>query len=918
MRRCMLVLLIIDAMGSLSAADTGPQLDRVSYARDVAPILARHCLECHGPDAHAREAGLRLDLHESATTVLDSGHVAVVAGDPASSELVRRISAGDADRMPPSDSGDQLTDQEVATLVAWIESGASWETHWAFVPPRRTPMPQVKDRSWVATPVDRFILAELDRNGKNPLPMADRRTLIRRVYFDLVGLPPTPDEVAEFHADSRPDAWERLVDRLLASPLYGQRWGRHWLDVARYGDSNGGDENHAYPLAWRYRDYVIGAFNDDVAFDAFVHEQIAGDLLAPSTSSSPVEPEFSNAMLTVDRQRERLTATGFLALGTKILAEKDTDKMRADLVDEQIDTLGKTFLGLTIGCARCHDHKFDPIPTADYYALAGIFQSTQLGEQPLVTRDWELRKAAFDERLAVLNAESSRLQEQLTGATADVIERQAEKFDRGNVVAVSEGYGEGIGIISDPGAQDNFAEYDIEVHKSTKYLVQLRYAAETARPGRMLLNGKIVRERAIAAVTGGWMPPDQRWFSEGVHEFQPGINVLRIESAPMMSHIDRIRLIQWNEEDAVADILERLDQLDREIAETSANPPQAIMVMASRDGEARDSRIHLRGSHLSLGDKVARGFPDVVSAVHRDAQAGQSDFSISDSGSGRLQLAHWMTDADAGAGGHTARVVANRLWHWHFGRGLVATPDDFGMRGQPPTHPRLLDWMAVELMDSEWSLKSLHRQILLSATYRQCGERDSNPWYAGVPRRRLEAEVIRDSLLFHAERLDLALVDQPLAVKTQDPSPEDLQRNEELYHHSQRRSVFLPVVRSNVYSFLTLFDFPNAATPVGRRDETIVPTQALLIMNDPFVMQQAAALARIVLDLQNVHTDGQRLEVLYQRLFSRSPTPEEQASTVEFLTAFEATVDHHAALRETAWASLCQTLMASSEFIYVE
>lgn len=903
MRRFLFALVAFQAATSVFG-DDAPSVAQVSYARDVAPILAQHCLECHGPDAAQREAGLRLDMREASVAKLESGRSAIVPGDTEGSELVRRIQAKGDERMPPPEASDELTDEEVQTLVDWIEQGAIWETHWAFTPPTRPQLPPVQQQAWVKNDIDRFILARLEDAELHPIEPADRRTLIRRVYLDVLGVPPTPSEASEFLGDESPAAWQRCIDRLLASPLYGQRWGRHWLDVARYGDSNGGDENHAYPLAWRYRDYVILALNGDLPFDEFVREQLAGDLM---NMESP-----DNA-----RQGDRVTATGFLALGTKILAERDKVKMRADLVDEQIDTIGKSFLALTLGCARCHDHKFDPIPATDYYALAGILHSTNLGDHEVATEEGQKRKADYDRQLAALNDNVAQLQQQLENATGDVIDRQAEKFDRGNVIIDHDNWGKGVGIISDPGAQENFAEYDVDLKDAGLHLVQLRYAAQNARPGRLLINGKVAREKAISQTTGGWYPKDQRWFSEGLHSLQKGNNVVRVESAPLMSHIDRIRLIRHEKDSDLAQLLKRLDQLEAEVAQLKQNPPSSVLVMAVNDGDVKNVRLHLRGSHLSLGDEVPRGFPGIVAAKVMASDGGS--FPITEARSGRLQLARWMTDTEIGSGGQTARVIANRIWHWHFGRGLVGTPNNFGMQGQRPTHPQLLDWLAVELVEGDWSLKSLHRHILLSATYQQSVNPRANRLYQGMPRRRLDAETIRDSLLLHAGRLDLALDGSPLTVKSQDPSPADLKKNEESYRMYRRRSVYLPVVRSNVYRFLTLFDFPNAATPVGRRDTTTVPTQALLLLNDPFVMQQAEQIATRTREDHNTESDSERITALYERLFSRPPTLGEQRLSIEFLREFAATLGAESeSIPLAAWTALCHTLIQSSEFVYVE
>ena len=913
----------------------------IDYGEAIAPILAQHCLECHGPDAEQREAGLRLDVRKSATAELESGTRAIVPKQPQSSELVRRITSTGEERMPPVDHVTSLSSGEIQALTRWIDEGAKWESHWAFSPPIRTPPPKISQVTWVRNPIDHFILAKLEEHSLAPLTKASPRKLIRRLYFDLTGLPPTPQQVSEFLKDDHPHAWEQLVDRLLASPQYGQRWGRHWLDVARYGDSNGGDENHAYPLAWRYRDYVISSFNGDLPFDAFVHEQIAGDLLDSATTRDtktlPAGLTQSDTISDAARRDARITATGFLALGTKILAEQDEVKKQADIVDEQIDTVGKTFLGLTLGCARCHDHKFDPIPTRDYYALAGIFHSTKLGDQPIQTAAIQQAIHEHQEHLQKLTHQrdglQSRFDKQIKDNSIGVVELEAESFVQGNVASLSDSYGEGIGIISDRGSQQNFAEYAIEVPSDGPYLIQLRYAAKDARPGRILINGEVVKRTAISQTTGGWMPEHQRWISEGTFQLKQGTIKLRLESEPLMSHIDKIRLIHVAKANSIINDLDQLDELNTRLTNHKQQSPKPEKVMAAFDGNSRNIRVHIRGSHMQLGDEVVRGFPTVISSTPDQSDSLLMDpHPIPATQSGRRQLAYWMTDSGTGAGGQTARVIANRLWHWHFGGGLVQTPNNFGMQGSRPTHPELLDWLALELIEHDWSLKSLHRLIVTSASYQQETSHEANTLVHGFTRRRIEAEAIRDSLLMHGGGLSLDLVGLPLSVKSQDPSPADLHNNEAAYRNFPRRSVYLPVVRCNTHRFLTLYDFPNAATPVGSRDSTTVPTQALLLMNDLMVMQQAQNLARTILVLppalhhltpqqlkQDSNADSrQRIQCLYAHLFQRPANDKEVENLVNFLREFEATVSLDKDPELTIWTAMVHTLLLSSEYIHVD
>ncbi|MGI9441914.1 MAG: DUF1549 domain-containing protein [Rubripirellula sp.] len=918
----------------------------IDYGEVIAPILSRHCLECHGPDAEQREAGLRLDSQTSATRQLESGSRAIVPKRPSASELLTRVTSTGNDRMPPGDHASALSATEVEQLTRWIEQGAKWESHWAFTAPVRVSPPSVQNSDWVQNPIDQFILAKLEQKSLTPRPTASPRKLVRRLYFDLTGLPPTPQQVSHFLADDRPNAWERLVDRLLASPQYGQRWGRHWLDVARYGDSNGGDENHAYPLAWRYRDYVISSFNEDLPFDAFVHEQLAGDLLADTTtepSSRRSDSAHNDTNERTERKNARVTATGFLAMGTKILAEQDEVKKQADIVDEQIDTVGKTFLGLTLGCARCHDHKFDPIPTRDYYALAGIFHSTNLSDQPIQTDTIQQALREHQQQLERLTDERDRLQLQLDQRLSDesisLVAFEAETFAKGNVTSLTDSYGEGIGIISDRGAQKNFAEYAIEIPADGPYLIQLRYAAKNARPGRILINGAVVKSDAISQTTGGWMPEHQRWISEGTFPLKQGSSTLRLESEPLMSHIDKIRLIRAAKSNRISEDLAQLEQFSARLSKHKQQTPQPEKVMAATDGNSRDTRIHIRGSHRQLGDKVMRGFPAILSSASDQTNASAVEaHSIPGTQSGRQQLAYWMTDANTGTGGQTARVIVNRLWHWHFGSGLVNTPNNFGMQGSRPTHPDLLDWLALELIQHDWSMKWMHRMVVTSASYEQETSSTHNAWVHGFSKRRIEAEAIRDGLLMHGGSLSFDLVGQPLSVKTQDPSPADLNNNEAAYRSFRRRSVHLPVVRCNTHRFLTLYDFPNAATPVGSRDSTTVPTQALLLMNDPMVMQQAENIAQSILAQSILAQDTasktqlskigikkedaaafvQRIQKLYALLFQRPATGKEIETLEHFLRDFGSTVTEDQEMELKIWTAMVHTLLLSSEYIHVD
>jgi hypothetical protein len=915
-------IMLLIAHAIFAGESRGEDTDKlISYGRSVRPLLVRHCYECHGPDGAERKADLRLDQREAALKTTESGVRPIAPQQPEQSDIIHRIRSAGDDQMPPDDRP-KLAEPEIKLIEEWIAQGAAWDVHWAFAPIEVSP--DDKSMRGAEQSVDAALARDLAAKDRATFPSVPRATLVRRVYLNLIGLPPTIDELERFLDDRRPDAYARLVDRLLASPRYGERWGRHWLDVARYGDSNGGDENHAYPLAHHYRDYVIDAFNRDLPYDEFVAEQLAGDLL-------PVDPQQDDAW----RERSRrVTATGYLAIGMKILAERDPVKKQADLVDEQIDTVGRTFLGLSLGCARCHDHKFDPVPTRDYYALAGIFHSTALGESELESADYQRRLAGHAEQLTELDKRIAALESRLgIDQPGRKIEREAESFDRGNVIIDRESYGKGVGIISDPGGQKNFAEYDVDVVDEGSYLFQLRFAAAASRPGRVLVDGQKVVEPAFQQTTGSWYPDTQRWFNIGSLKLPKGRRVLRLESEPTMSHLDRWRLIRVEE----PKVLEQWEQLKGQRDEIAKQKPIADKVMSAKEATARDVAIHVRGSHLEMGEVVARGVvrswggnrPSHGTITERQRPGNEPGES-----SGRLQLARWITAPNTPAGNLAARVIVNRVWHWHFGMGISTTSDDFGVRGETPRYPVLLDYLASELVRDNWSLKRLHREIVLSQVYREstASSQSSQPhpvWQTT----RLDAEVLRDSMLFVADQLDFQVGNSPMTVKSQDPSPQDMAANLAKYRSSRRRSVYLPVVRSNVYGFLTLFDFPNAASPVADRDETTVPTQALWMLNSPVIQQAAEHVADRLLKREKRQSERSgalpsgswedSLEWLLLTILARRPNDDETEMFLELWTLSRdaatldaATLDGDAARRE-AWSTVIQALLFSNEAIYM-
>ena len=784
------------------------------FETNVRPVLVENCQKCHGDKK--QWGGLRLDSREALMRGGDSGAV-IVPGKPKESLLIRAVRHEDEDLKMPKEG--KLTERQIADLVRWVEMGAPFPqapksgvrtrdpNHWAFQPPADVAVPAVKDEAWPQSVMDRFILAKIEAAGLSPAARADKRTLIRRVTFDLTGLPPTPAEIDAYLADESHDAFARVVDRLLDSPRYGERWGRHWLDVARYADSNGLDENICHGNAWRYRDYVVAAFNSDKPFDRFVAEQLAGDLLP-----------FANEA----QQHEQLIATGFLSIGPKVLAETDEAKMRMDMVDEQLDTTGRAFMGLTLGCARCHDHKFDPIETADYYGLAGIFKSTLTMTKYTKIADWHEHLLPS----AAATAKKTEYDSKLTAKKAAVAE---------------------FVVAADKAVQESLA----------------------ADPNKK--------------------PPEK-------------LETLYPEATK-------------------AELKKRRDEL----AALEKAGPDLPAAMGVTEDKIIDLAIHVRGNPLKLGDVVPRRTPPVMRSVPVP--------QFTDKESGRRQLAAWLVDPQHPL---TSRVFVNRVWRWHFGKGLVRTTDNFGLLGEAPTHPELLDWLARRFIADGWSIKSLHRVILNSSTYQQASlsrqTRESsdrslttsatadpeNRLFSRADVRRLEAEAVRDSLLAVSGQLDLSMGGSLLKVKNRefffDHTSKDLTT-----YDSRRRSMYLPVVRNNVFDVFVLLDFPDPAVSSGNRATTVVAPQALLMLNSELAMQAAADLAgRVLADSKD---DDQRLSRLYVMAYGREPSAEERQADRAFLAevaqaqAGENDADKR---RKQAWVTLCHVVLAANEFMYVK
>ncbi len=960
------------------------------FEKQIRPLLLERCIGCHGEKK--QKGGLRLDSKAGWQTGGDSG-AAVVPGKPDDSPLMKAVRGkGGLKQMPPDQ---KLSDAEVAALAKWIADGAAdprdggpaklggmtvadAKKWWAFQPVKAPPVPKGE----YSNPVDAFVTAKLTDKGLSLSRPADKRTLLRRVTYDLTGLPPTPDEVDAFLKDESKDAYEKVVERLLASPHYGERWGRHWLDLVRYADTAGETSDHPVPHAWRYRNWVIDAFNRDQPYDEFVREQIAGDLIA--ATGSP------------DKYAPRVIATGFLATARRF--DFDITKSMHLTHEDGIDTLGKALLGLTIGCARCHDHKYDPISARDYYALYGILDSTRFpfpgcehtqqprDTVPLVSpAEWERTVKPYQEKLAKVDAalaaargEQVKHAQQVQAAfvkarnvlsTGEIADGGEKAFDGGKEVDVKEGEVVFLSItpLKNHGADTTLTQLEIaevggakRVWNATNDLVPDLLAGNPhadghgnkavwwlidTRTGPTLLteavkdvNGKpglvtwrngdtpsVVANGTDKEIVAWTKLPAKTLFAHpspngnvGLVWVSPFSGKITVKGRLKDAHAGGPDGVGWVLEHFAADVRKpftaqvdadaAVKALTTERAEHAKNPPRQDVAYAVAEGKAADTKLHLRGDPEKPGEVVPRRWLEVLGGTPLKNPKE----------SGRLELAGWIVNKDNPL---FARVMVNRIWLHHFGKGLVATPNDFGTRGEKPTHPELLDWLAAEFVRSGWSVKAMHRTILLSATYRQSGDTrpdaakadPANDLYWRFDRRRLSAEELRDALLAVSGQLDRKPGEaHPIPPESAWSFTQHVPFG--TFYDTDKRSVYLIQVRNRRHPFLGLFDGadPNATTP--QRQTTTVPTQALYFLNDPFFHSQAAKVAEGV----RAKPDAERVNELFGRVLQRPPTDKDREFADAFLIRYRKALDGKPDADATAWSALARVLLASNEFLFVE
>lgn len=926
------------------------------FETKIRPVLVKHCYECHSAETKSPKGGLLLDTRAAIRQGGESGP-SVVPGDTAASLILEALRY-ESYEMPPKG---KLPDSVIADFETWIRRGAAdpreggktiaksgydWDEvrqFWSYRPVVEPALPAVKNAAWPASDIDRFILAGLEAKGLAPAAAADRRTLLRRAYFDLIGLPPSPEEIEAFLADDRPDAYERLVDRLLASPQFGERWGRHWLDVVRYADSAGGGRTTIFANAWRYRDYVVASFNRDKPIDQFITEQLAGDLLPHASAAE---------------EAEHLTATGFYQLGPKNLDTQDKELLRMDVIDEQLDTLGRAFLGMTMGCARCHDHKFDPIPTADYYAMAGILRSTKT-LLPGNVSGFVQRPLPLDESTRVVLESYTQKVDEITSAlkTAQAAEKKLQARR-----APPQGPGREMGIVIDDaeakvvgdwksstfsptrvgpvylhdersGKGEKSITFEAKLPKAGSYEVLIAYNHAPSRASNVPVTVKQQNQETVVIVNQQSAPTVEKLYeSLGQFKFAAGLAAVIVGTRDTNGYViaDAVQFVPLDgksrssqddiaqpaeKPDPAADVLaelaavqDRMQALEAELArlKKSAPPPAPMTLSVEDEAKTGDYYVCIRGNVHQLGQQEPRGFLRVITPEKPE---------IAPDASGRLELARWIASNDNPL---TARVYVNRIWQHLMGRGIVATPDSFGTTGDRPSHPELLDGLVLRFQRGGWSQKTLIKAIMLSQSYRMQSDRNpraeaidpENRLWWRMPRRRLEVEAIRDSMLLASGELDLAIGGSTV--------PTNLGNEFDFKYDSRRRTIYLPILRNGLFDMFEVFDFADPNMVHGRRNVSVLATQALYFMNSPFVHGRSAAAADRLLAIPNL-TDDARLEQAYLQTLGRLPRASEIAAAKAFLDAAgEPTGKSTRADRQrSAWQGIYKALFGSLDFRYV-
>ncbi|MBN8605091.1 MAG: PSD1 domain-containing protein [Planctomycetes bacterium] len=1006
----------------------GESLEQIDYFENqVRPLLEKKCVACHSTESGKTNGGLSLSSRDGWEIGGDSGP-AIIPGKPAESLVFQAVTYQHAElKMPPTDAGGRLSSTEIDVLKQWIEQGAmdprsgsasplegnrqlakQW---WAFQALQKDEIPEVTDVEWSRSPIDAWVRTEQLKHGMDANPVVDKRVWLRRATYDLTGLPPTPQDIATFESDTAPDAYARVVDRLLDSPAYGERWGGHWLDIARYADTAGDGADYPVREAYRYRNWVIKAISQDVPIDRFIAMQIAGDILARENEISQSSELYA----------DHITATGFLAVGKRYGYAPNSDYQHLDFADA-LDSIGRSMLGLSIGCARCHDHKYDPISMEDYYAWYGILQSTQWsfpgGEEHkrpahfpslLPQSQKQIREAQHQNEISDLESKLRELRHKrnqlLPGQFAGGVDLDFEQQKPGTAPA-NAWLSAGPNVVSEE-AQSPFTfvhpsgnqgvrvgtgkpndgvryvfENNVQVHDGEQiyFHVEFKTIADDAHRGayRFYLGRGVIASTALdISITqsefavmrdGAWKVvcglESNRWYAltvvintatrqyelvlhNGENESSLGNFAVNAQwdgvidtficdglghvSGPAPSRdLDNIGLSTARfsmpeakpaEQVDVSAQAEKLATLESELKGLQAKldllkatPPYPVAYGVA-DGNPMDAAIQKRGEPDKLGAVVARRNLEVL---------GGEPISESSSQSGRYDLAKWLTDRNNPL---TARVFVNRVWQWHFGQGLVRTPSDFGLRGEPPTHPELLDWLTSEFVESGWSLKKLHRLIMNSRVYqlssadkKEMLEKDpDNRWLWKFQRRPLSAEELRDSIMTWAGSLDPK---QPEGHPFPDVNTWAYTIHNPFHavYGSSHRSVYLMKQRNRRHPYLALFDAADPNQSQAVRAVSTTPTQSLFLMNSPFITDCASGFAKRI--LESSKDDRARIEWAVETTTGFKPTPVEIDETIDFLLAYSTALDgaktNPQGIGEKAWVALARVLLTSNAVLFVD
>jgi len=951
---------------SLLGADAMASSDLDHFEKKVRPLLVEHCYACHSAE-HKIKGGLRLDHRAGWETGGDSGP-AIVPSDPDASRLLLAVSYEDRDlKMPPKQ---KLSTAEVETLRQWIANGApdprsaaplakgnpqtqTTSTLWSFQPLAKptseTRRPTVQNTDWPRDPIDHHLLAALEKAGLSPVNDAPPEALLRRLHFDLTGLPPSPEQLSSFIP--HPSSLQKIVDDLLATPAFAERWAQHWLDITRFAESSGGGRTLPFKDAWRFRDYVIDSIAHDIPLDQLITEHIAGDLLSTADAS--------------ERTRQ-LTATAFLALGATNYEEQDKGLLRMDIIDEQLETIGRSFMGMTIGCARCHDHKFDPISAKDYYAMAGIFRSTQTlrnyTDNVAHWIDTPLPLPPEEEaKLRAKEATLAELQSELKAVTAQLKKHQptADSLPPNKPIPPSQLPGLvmddsqaelvgpwvqstsfpnfiGTGYIHDgkTAKGDCTATFIPTIPKAGRYEVRVAYTASPSRDAKVPIHILHADGEEDLTIDQSATPPiDARFISLGTFRFEKdGAGFILVSNEGTSGHVTLDAVWLLDEETRAAEEKSRsarnsvaltaaLDQqkaLEKQIKALEKTGPKRPETMSVLDDPTpADCPIHIRGNIRNLGPTVPRGFIQAAKIPNTP--------TIPADQSGRLQFAQWITHSQNPL---TARVLVNRVWMHLFGEGLVRSVDNFGATGDLPTHPLLLDHLAHDFMADGWSLKKLVRRLVLSRAYQLASlpTQDAN-WQAAhaadpenkrlwrAHRRRLDAHALRDAMLTLSGTLDPTYLGPNVQADSVDSNSSGAQNLEYDYVFADtRRSLYAPAFRNKRLEIFEAFDYADINGPIGQRTRSTIAPQALYFLNHPFVIEQSLAAAQRLLADKTLSTPDARLTHLWLATLGRPPTPAERQSALDFLSASSSSTDSPQDLH----THLIQTLLATADFRFLD